>query len=115
MNGGDGLRLTRLVSIVLTDKSAALILASASLAAVSLDIPNLPSFSPSIWVRRAVNWRPSALAISVFRLQYSSAVKASISASRSQIRRRATDCTRPADFDPGNLRHNTGEIEKPTR
>ena len=43
------------------------------------------------------------------------AIKASISASRSQIRRSATDCTRPAEREPGSLRHSTGESVKPTR
>ena len=28
---------------------------------------------------------------------------------------RATDCTRPAERDPGSLRHNTGDNVKPTR
>ena len=34
---------------------------------------------------------------------------------RLTISRSATDCTRPADFAPGNLRHNTGDNVKPTR
>ena len=39
----------------------------------------------------------------------------SISISRSQINRSATDCTRPAEREPGNLRHKTGDRLKPTR
>ncbi len=48
-------------------------------------------------------------------LQYSSARKASISRSRSTIRRRATDCTRPALLAPGSLRQphrRQGETEQ---
>ena len=48
-------------------------------------------------------------------VQYSRVLKTSISASRSQIRRNATDCTRPAERLPGNLRHSTGDSVKPTR
>ena len=48
-------------------------------------------------------------------VQYSCALNASISISRSTTRRRATDCTRPADREPGSLRHSTGERVKPTR
>ena len=47
--------------------------------------------------------------------QYSRARNASISISRSTIRRRHTDCTRPADLAPGSLRHSTGDRLKPTR
>ena len=57
---------------------------------------------------RGVGKRPSTV-------QYSRARKASISASRSQISRSATDCTRPAERLPGSLRHSTGERVKPTR
>ena len=39
----------------------------------------------------------------------------SISSSRSQTSRSATDCTRPAERAPGSLRHSTGESVKPTR
>ena len=48
-------------------------------------------------------------------VQYSSVLKASISASRSHTSRSATDCTRPAERAPGSLRHSTGESVKPTR
>ena len=36
-------------------------------------------------------------------------MKASISTSRAQISRSATDCTRPAEREPGSLRQSTGE------
>jgi hypothetical protein len=42
-------------------------------------------------------------------------LEASISSSRSQISRSATDCTRPAERAPGNFRHSTGDSVKPTR
>ena len=48
-------------------------------------------------------------------VQYSWALNASISASRSQISRSATDCTRPAEREPGSLRQSTGDRVKPTR
>jgi hypothetical protein len=47
--------------------------------------------------------------------QYSLGLKVSISYSRSQTRRSATDWTRPAERAPGSLRHRTGERVKPTR
>ena len=47
--------------------------------------------------------------------EHSRAWKASISISRSTIRRRQTDWTRPADFAPGSLRHRTGDSLNPTR
>jgi len=46
--------------------------------------------------------------------QYSWGTKASISRSRSQISRTATDCTRPALNPPRTLRHNSGLILYPT-
>ena len=47
--------------------------------------------------------------------QYSRGLKASISTSRAQISRSATDCTRPAEREPGSLRQSTGESVKPTK
>ena len=47
--------------------------------------------------------------------QYSLATNFSISSSRSQTSRSATDCTRPAERAPGSLRQSTGESVKPTR
>ena len=48
-------------------------------------------------------------------VQYSRATNFSISSSRSQTMRNATDCTRPAERAPGSFRHRTGERLKPTR
>ena len=61
------------------------------------------SKAPSGWVRLA--WM----------VQYSRALKASISSSRSTIMRRAGDWTRPADNPRCTLRQSTGERLKPTR
>ena len=58
---------------------------------------------------------PSSLVTMASTDQYSSALKASISASRSQISLRATDWTRPAERAPGSLRHSRGEIPNPPR
>ncbi len=52
-----------------------------------------------------------------FRLsvQNSSGLKTSISCSLSVNNLRATDCTLPADLDPGNFVHRIGDILKPTK
>ena len=47
--------------------------------------------------------------------QYSSGLKDSISCSLWVISFRATDCTLPADLEPGSFVHNIGEILKPTK
>ena len=49
------------------------------------------------------------------RVQYSFGLNNSISCSLSVINFRATDCTLPADFDPGNFVHKIGEILNPTK
>ena len=75
---------------------------------------NCSNFCPSSLTRRALKacegWAQSASMV-----QYSSALKASISSSRSTIMRSAGDCTRPADSPALILRHSTGERLKPTR
>jgi hypothetical protein len=48
-------------------------------------------------------------------VQYSCALNASISSSRSTIMRKAGDCTRPAESPVCTLRQSTGERLKPTR
>ena len=58
---------------------------------------------------------PSGPVKSASMVQYSRGLNASISASRSQMMRSATDCTRPAERLPGSLRHSTGDSVKPTR
>ena len=70
---------------------------------------------PSAPVRRASKLAPVSVTRVATRDQYSRGLKTSISRSRSQTRRSATDCTRPAERAPGSLRHSTGERLKPTR
>ncbi len=76
---------------------------------------NWSSFLPSRWVSRAVKGAPAGVRKCASIVQYSRERNASISASRSQTRRNATDCTRPALRLPGSLRHSTGESVNPTR
>ena len=73
-------------------------------------IPASPIAVPSS--RTSVAAKPNAVlpaAASASTVQYRRGTKASIPASRSQIRRSATDCTRPAERQPGSLRHSTGD------
>ena len=115
VNGGGGLRRTRLRSTEVTRKLPASTAAFARNADASSGRSNWSSFLPSRCVSRAVNAAPAGVVNAASTVQYSRARKTSISASRSQISRRATDCTRPALRLPGSLRHSTGERVKPTR
>src|SRR3954451_6224249 len=114
VNGGGGLREKGLVSTEDTEKRPASTTALAASASPLLPIVSRSIFLPSSCARRAVNCWPSASNVAVTD-QYSCALNSSISRSRSTIRRKATDCTRPADFAPGSLRHRIGESVKPTR
>ena len=67
------------------------------------------------WVRRAVKGAPEGVRKTASMVQYSRFRKISISASRSQIRRKATDCTRPALRLPGSFLQSTGDRVNPTR
>ena len=58
---------------------------------------------------------PAATSACASTVQYARGANASISASRSHTSRSATDCTRPAERQPGTLRHSTGESPNPTR
>ena len=115
VKGGEGRRFTRFVSIAETCQFAASMRCCAAIACASVPRLSLSSFCPSRWVSRAERLPPSVVVKSVSTDQNSSVRKASISLSRSQMRRRATDCTRPAERDPGNLRHNTGDRLKPIK
>ena len=115
VNGAAGWRWVFLRSTRSTAKSRLSMTATAARAAASSESASLSSLSPSRWVSWAVNDVPDRVRKSASTVQYSRAVKASISVSRSQIRRSATDCTRPAERLPGSLRHNTGDRVKPTR
>ena len=94
---------------------AAAALASAAWAASALGRSNLSSFLPSRWVSAAVSTGPLGVWKSAAMVQYSWDLNASISDSRWQISRSATDWTRPAEREPGSLRHSTGDKVKPTR
>jgi hypothetical protein len=116
LNGGAGFRPTCFFSIPSTERSRAWTSRTARRAAVSSRSANLSRRLPSSCASRALNVRPSGVSSSASTVQYSCARKAWISASRSQISRSATDCTRPADEpDLGSLRHSTGESRKPTK
>src|SRR5690606_6803198 len=115
VKGGFGLRRAGLLSTEETEKRDALMRDTISEAVFSFGMSNLPSFLPSSATRRATKGSPVAVFISVSTVQYSWLLKASISSSRSQMRRSATDCTRPAEREPGSFRQRTGERVKPTR
>ena len=51
----------------------------------------------------------------ILKVQNSYGLKDSISCSLSVISFKATDCTLPADFDPGSFVQRIGDILKPTR
>src|SRR5205823_3112027 len=70
-------------------------------------------FLPSAPTRRASKLSPRGVVSVATSDQYSRGTNFSISSSRSQTSRSATDCTRPAERAPGNLRHSTGESVKP--
>ena len=79
----------------------------------------LISIFASFWELRKVNLEENSSFFIVEKIedidQYSSILNFSISISLSQISFRATDCTLPADLEPGSFRHKIGEIEKPIR
>ena len=115
VKGGCGWRLTGLASTETTEKRAVASAASNARASSPEPTSSRPIFLPSAPTRRAMN----AASAGVFRWatidQYSRATNFSISSSRSQTMRSATDCTRPAERAPGSLRHSTGDRLKPTR
>ena len=115
INGACGLRVSGLATTLMTERLAALTAALAAMASFSLPSENLSSFLPFNDTKRAGKSPPLVFLILASKDQYSWFWKTSISVSRSQMRRRATDCTRPAERAPGSLRHKTGESVKPTR
>ena len=109
VKGGSGWRLSVSRSIDETAKVPARIRSTASLAILSDASPASSIPSPSSLHSVAGNGAPSCAANSASTVQYAFGAKASISASRSQTSRSATDCTRPAERQPGSLRHRTGD------
>ncbi len=114
-NGANGLRFTAFFSTATTRNSPFSIAALMAAASAPVLMSSFLSVVPSIALSRAGNSSPLAVAITASMVQYSSVLKASISASRSHTRRKATDWTRPAERAPGSLRHSTGDSVKPTR
>src|SRR5438552_1718776 len=116
VNGGNGLRRTCRLSISATVKPDARRIASAAARALaSLSRSKRSRRLPSRWVSRAVKVWPASVLNSTSMVQYSRDLNTSISDSRSQTKRNATDWTRPAERLPGSLRHSTGDNVKPTR
>ena len=115
MNGAEGLRVAGFASTEVTARSREATACTAISACVAFSSPYLSSLSPASVTSRASNSGPRGVASMALTDQYSRGLNASISISRSTMRRRQTDCTRPADFAPGSLRQSTGERLKPTR
>ena len=115
VKGGLGLRLTGVRSTDATVNDAARIRSVAAPAIAALSSDGLSSATPSNAVGCVVSVAPSPVSTSTSTVQYSRGANASISASRSEMSRSATDCTRPAERQPGTLRHSTGESPNPTR
>ena len=114
VNGAAGLRLRFFFSMAVTTASLPSSSFNTSACAASFGRSNCSSFAPLYWASLAVNLlRP--LWLSRCTVQYSCASNARISFSRSQIRRRAGLCTRPALKPRRIFFHNNGERLKPTR
>ena len=109
VNGGSAWRLSSSRSTEATVNDPARTRAAASLAAASDARPASPIRVPSSSASTAPNRAPSGVASSASTLQCFRAAKPSISASRSHSSLSATDCTRPAERQPGSLRHSTGD------
>ena len=117
VNGGDGRRLRSLLATSVTcsePPAACWMRMRASSAVLPSTMVNCSNFFPSSLTSLALNGC-EAWASSAPMLQYSRALNASISSSRSTIMRSAGDCTRPAERPGCTLRHSTGERLKPTR
>ena len=115
VKGGPGLRLVGLASTPDTVKAAPSSMVLIVAASSPLETDRRCRRLPSKPLRRAVNSSPRGVASRAPICQYSCGLNRSISDSRSQIKRSATDWTRPAERAPGSLRQRTGESVKPTR
>ena len=105
VNGGAGERFVFLTATSVTIGRLARI-AAAWRSAVS---PSpISGFLPPIRTRSASNVSPFGAIRTAFSVQYSRAVNARISRSRSTTIRTATDCTRPAESPARTLRHSKG-------
>ncbi len=115
VKGGCGWRLAGFASTELTAKEAISRSRRKASASSPLPMSSRVIFLPSAPTSRALKTPPSFVASVATSDQYSRGTKLSISRSRSQTRRNDTDCTRPAEREPGSLRQSTGERVKPTR
>ncbi|MNI66501.1 hypothetical protein D3C73_1220690 [compost metagenome] len=117
VNGGAGRRLRSLLATSVTCRApcAACWMRRRAASAVSPSVTvNCSNFCPSSLISLALKCCEGC-AHSAAIDQYSRAMKASISSSRSTIMRSAGLCTRPADRPRWTLRHSTGDRLKPTR
>ena len=105
MNGGAGDRFwVRVPTLVTSGWRAAIAARWRSAVASSLT----SRAAPSIRTTSAAKRSPAAVSRSASIVQYSRALNALISRSRSTTRRTATDWTRPADKPPRTLRDRSG-------
>src|SRR5215475_14072337 len=112
VNGAGGLRLAGLASTLTTAKAA---LSNACLkASASAGVPMSRRwiFWPSAPTRRASNSSPRGVASVATSDQYSRGTNFSISSSRSQTSRSATDCTRVAERAAGEIGVDQGAIDR---
>ena len=109
VKGGGGRRRSVSRSTAVTASRASRMRPAASSAIFAVARPSSPIAVPSSRQSAAGKTAPSAVPISASTVQYCRGAKASIPASRSQSRRSATDCTRPAERQPGSLRQRIGE------
>src|SRR5580704_10454592 len=111
VKGACGLRRAGLASTVDTEKLAASIAFLKSSASAPVPMSSRWIFLPSAPTRRASNASPRGVVRVATSDQYSRGTNFSISSSRSQTSRSATDCTLPAERAPGNLRQHRRERE----
>ena len=109
VKGGRGLRRSVSRSTDDTVNADSRMQLAAFSAIVPVARPASPISIPSSRHSVAGNGTPSAAASSAWTVQYCRGTKASISASRPQSSLSATDCTRPAERQPGSLRQRIGE------
>ena len=115
MNGAKGFLLVGLLSTDDTISSRVVMACAANSASELLFKSYLSNFVPAKFMSFPSKTWPLGVFKEALTYQYSFGLKASISISLSTINLKQTDCTLPADLEPGNLRHNTGDKLKPTR
>ncbi len=106
MNGGRGERER---SFSLTSATTKGWFSTSDLRAMAVAPSPISAFLPSTLFSSATKAGGSSAASSALKTQYSTATKAWRSFSRSTMRRRATDCTRPAEMPLLTFFHRSGE------